>query len=251
MKPRALSLTETIIASFLLIAGFLLMSTLFHSALQYGARVDSLQTAVLLAEKRMEEIRAWSFATHGAGGTSFTNWSGVPSAGTDPDYPGYAITVGSNAHTLDSPCSEFESLYGGNERSFTRTCRLVTVTVAWGARQHQLTSLVTAPATPLNSITVSPSVAQGVARDSSINLTATGNGPSGVVDDLKFQWYIADGGTGTFIPPFRRDGTQTTFQNRVELDGVVGYGTGTCRAIARARLGPTVMEGVSGVLTLP
>ncbi|MEW6282179.1 MAG: hypothetical protein AB1758_26470 [Candidatus Eremiobacterota bacterium] len=251
MTRRALSLVETILASFLLIAGFALMTSLFHAAMRYSVRIDSLQLAVLLAEKRMEEIRAWSWQVHSAG-TAFSNWSAVPANPTDPDFPGYTLAVATTPHTLYSPCSEFESLYPGDQRAFDETARLVTVTVRWGGRQHALTSLVAAPSENLDRVEVTPGNNQSVARDGVLPLSAVGRTPSGqAIPDLKFVWYIDQAGVGSLVDPRRRDGTATTFQHRVVLDGVVGYGTGTCQIKALARMGPRTVVGASGTLTLP
>jgi Tfp pilus assembly protein PilV len=62
VKPKytALALTEAIIAVFILAAGFIVTSRLFHQALRYETQISTQQTAVLLAERQMESIRGWS-----------------------------------------------------------------------------------------------------------------------------------------------------------------------------------------------
>ncbi len=250
MSRRGLSLVETVVASFVLIAGFLLMTRLFHAALQYTSQIDSLQMAVLLAEKRMEEIRCWSWQTHAA--TAFSDWSGVPNAATDADYPGYTLAVTTSPYTLSSPCSQFEALYPGEERQMTGSARVVTITVTWGARTHRLTSLVAAPPPVLARVVVTPTAGQSVARDGTVSLTARGEDTANrPIPDMMFSWYIDRGGIGSFIDPQRRDGTQMTFQHRVVLDGVVGYGSGQCQVVAHGRCGPVQIDGRTGFLDLP
>lgn len=150
LKPnhRALTLVETIIAIFILIAGFLVMGAMFHVALQHTARMEARQLAVVLAEKKLEEIKGWSAATHRST-QPFSNWSGLAAAipSTDPDYPGYTIAVtavdpGAGAAVLFSPCSQFEAGRTDPRLFTTASVRPVRVVVTWSAGQHELVSLV-------------------------------------------------------------------------------------------------------------
>ena len=84
VRARGYSLIESIIASFLLVSAFFLVSRLFHAGLQYSSKVESRVVAVQVAEQRMAELRQWAKNTH--------NWTGFPTA-QNSRYPAYRITI--------------------------------------------------------------------------------------------------------------------------------------------------------------
>ncbi len=54
------SIAETVIASFLLLLGFLVVARLFHSSLQYQVWVDSVNLATTTGEATLNSVRAWA-----------------------------------------------------------------------------------------------------------------------------------------------------------------------------------------------
>ncbi|MEW6284106.1 MAG: hypothetical protein AB1758_36165, partial [Candidatus Eremiobacterota bacterium] len=89
LDRRAVSLTEVLIAIFLLSAAFLLVTNLFHAGMRYHRQADDRLTATRLAQNKLEEIAGWA---RGRTGTSYNFFDWTPYAGasgTFPDAPGY------------------------------------------------------------------------------------------------------------------------------------------------------------------
>lgn len=223
---RGLSLVESIISIFLMVAGFLIMAQLYHSALQYQSMVNDRTNAVTLAEKQMESVRAWSRQVHRSpGGTkAFTDWSGcpgVPTAPADDAFPGYTVSTTTVAQTLYSPCSQFETRNSPpfaltQQRRLTESSRLVTVTVSWGSRQLSIVSLVTIPTGELAA--ASPlKVSNGgtLPRDGSkLTVANTTNQDNRLLHDVTYVWqttYDVDDANG--YTDINRDGRSLNIYN--------------------------------------
>ena len=199
---RGLSLVEAIISIFLMVMGFLVMGQLYHSAMQYQAMVTERTVAATLAERQMERIRGWSAQVHKSpGGTaSFDNasWASCPGAGattTDPDNPGFNITVQTVAQALYSPCTQFETQpLQGAPRRINTAARRVDVLVRWQSnREFVLSSLVCLPtgepkgAAPVG-VGAIGSLAFDARRTTSANLT---NADNRLIPDAFFTWEVA------------------------------------------------------------
>ncbi len=263
---RGLTLAETIIAIFILIAGFVVMSRLFHAALRYQATIDSQQIAVLLAESKMEEIRAWSRSLHAPRGTqAFTNWNGCPgSSGATPDanYPDYTVSVTTTAQELYSPCSLFEQEFTNpaQRKCLESSARKVQIDVAWKDRVFSLVSLVAAPpgepAAAANALRVSPSAPVSLAAAQQQHFTAQAFDSNGnPLPDVTFLWYVAGVGDGTVAQT--REGGASDLLNQI-FDATpppagplaTGVGPGPCVMVARARYRGKDILGVSGPIDL-
>lgn len=263
-RSAGLTLAETIIAIFILIAGFVVMSRLFHTALQYQASIDSQQIAVLLAERKLEEVRAWSKTTHvPLGTTPFTNWSGCPGSSgptPDPDFPAYSVSVTTTAQDIYSPCSLFELEYvtAGDRKCLASSTRRIQVDVTWKTRTYTLMSLVSAPSgqPATNAVLVTPNAAQSIAagaqRAFSAQATALNGQP---LPDVCFLWYCAGTGDGTVSQA--RNGKTVDLTNQI-YDATppptgpqpTGVGAGPCTMVARARIFGREVSGVSGQIDL-
>lgn len=281
---RALALLETIIAIFLLTAGFIVIAALYHTALRHSRVVEEKHIAVLVAERKLEEIRSWSRRTHGTGGTdrfaddaSWATYDGVTT--TDTDYPNYSITVAATRHQLFAPSSQFESVRFSAQddetlvdpptaadpiKSFDGSTRRVEVTVSWGPSVTQRMTLVSLVGDPVRRILPDPSsmnlvmlpaltdMAPGSTRDFQVTLSDTTGQP---VEDASFTWYIEADGTanGTLDYDPANSGT-ATFKNEVQYDPTdstsVVTAPGKVRVGVRARIGGEEVVKWSPVLTL-
>lgn len=256
MTRRGVSLTEAVVAIFLLTAGFIVTSKLFHQALQYESRISTQQIAVTLAERQLELIRSWSRDFHRQPGNAFTNWAGCPGLGGPTpvsDYPDYRMTVTTSAHTIASPCSEFENLKAvGNRRQMNSTCRLVDIVINWSsARQYRLRSLVAVPAFQASSVlTVKCTPASGttVGQDGSFPIgVQVVDSTNAVLPDVFLAWYNSGDGNGTLDPNL--DGSGGTFTNRIAQDTTpvtYGYGIGACVIIAYGKARGQRIQGQTG-----
>lgn len=266
MTRRGLTLSETILAIFLLMSGFVVMFRLMHAALQYQAGIDSQQTAVMLAERQVEEIRSWSWEKHGpGGGQAFSDWTGCPGLGGPTPaagYPDFAITVAAQVQPLFSPCSLFEQAWSSpaDRRQLDNAVRQVTVTVAWRDRSFVLRTLVGAPTgdpRATNPVVVTPNTPASLAAGAaSAQLTATAYDSDGrEIPNLTFVWYTVGVGDGTINAT--RDGRKARLFNQI-FDSTpppagpnpTGVGVGPCQVVARGCYRGKEIRGVSGLQTL-
>ena len=236
---RGLTLAEAIIGLFLLTFGILVATRLFDAGLQHQASIERRALATKLAEKSMAQLRVWARTSIPPNSVSSSynfdaaSWSpAVPS--TDPDYPGFQVSVRTSAVTLYSPCSEFEQPYtaAGTARDMTRSARSVKILVTDPSNARfsvELVSWVTDPARHLAEVTMTavggtiPAVFEPAgdlanpAPGSFVEFEAKGHYADGAeVPDLFFDWYTVPlGGNGTVFPA--RDGRSARFVNGVKL----------------------------------
>lgn len=268
-----LTLAEAIIAIFVLLAGFSIMTRLFHTGIRYQTLVDNQGIAVMLAERQMERIRGWSRQVHQSPGSSlpFSNWTGYPGqiAFVDPDYPGYEIQAEATPHTVFSPCSLFEGIQpASNRRSLDDSVRRVLVSVRWGTLRHLLVSLVALPtdqsadSTSVSvDVNLSGSTTLGPGELRSLQTTATdADGRS--IPDLFFNYSVqptlgpSGGGNGALGGP--RHGREAVVRNAIydvtpESSGgplVTGYGAGECRVRAVGRYRGWPITGASDAIQM-
>jgi hypothetical protein len=179
-------LVEAVVASFLMVLAFVAASMLFDAALRWESESGNVRRAALVAEKKMEELRALS-ADVPAGATFSAVLASLLGPQTEyPEAPGFAIDVARlpNTHrpvttsglTPDpgahSPCSSFFTAVpdaasnppdGNPQRNnayatypYTRhlpdslALVQVTVTFAGGVRSYRLISLLGDPVTPFD-----------------------------------------------------------------------------------------------------
>ena len=104
--PRGMLLMEAVMASFLMVLAFLAAVKLYGASLQWEASTGKVRLATLVAERKMEEIRAQS-AQIPNGSTFRAHLQGLTN-GTDstyPDAPGLVV----NAQRIDLTHEEVES----------------------------------------------------------------------------------------------------------------------------------------------
>lgn len=242
---RGYTLVEAIIASFLLVAAFLLVSRLFHAGLQYTSRVEKRALAAHLADKRMQEIRSWS--------KRHESWNGIPD-GPDPQHSGYDIQVSLENLELSSPSRQLEEAHPDDDvRVMTSAARRVTVEVTWDSERLRITSLLAdrfrgwRGADP---IVVSGAIPPQVGPTTSVEFSARGYDAAGrPIEDLFFSWYVEprqfpDAALGSIDAA--RDGRTAVFRNQIQLvNGALASRNGMCRVAVRAVYGGRERWGYS------
>lgn len=106
LAPRGMLLMEAIMASFLMVFAFLAAVKLYGASLQWEASTGKVRLATLVAERKMEEIRAQS-AQIPSGSTFRAHLQGLTN-GTDSSYadaPGLIV----NAKRIDITHEEVDS----------------------------------------------------------------------------------------------------------------------------------------------
>jgi len=263
MIRRGLTLIETIIASFLLLSRFLVIVNLFHSGLGYTSRIENQQLATLIAERQLEQMRAWSETSSGTA-YNFDTLAAVYNGQnvTVPDFGNFKLMTNVTARELYSACTDFErgsAVNGFQPRSLSNSSRTVDVTVAWdhGAHSLTLTSLLTQTVSsfstgpnPINvTFTAAPSLP--LAQNATLECQATGyDSNNRPIPDLFFTWNMeCVNGSGTLTPT--RDGHRVVFSNVVNGTGTTQYHTGGQLYIqARAKYNGRWASGSSTLVDL-
>lgn len=188
LRRSGILIVEAVIASFLMVFAFAAAATLFDGALRWESQGTNLRRAALLAERKMEQIRA--DCGNIPNGSDFPTHADSVIAGPHPDYadaPGFAFTVATlpNVHRMipannltptdgmHSPCSlfytelptvfvndalgfplgDFQKMKAYETFPYSRpmndTYRMVEVNVTYGgARTFRLVSLIGDPILP-------------------------------------------------------------------------------------------------------
>ncbi|MCA9792625.1 MAG: hypothetical protein KC910_12550 [Candidatus Eremiobacteraeota bacterium] len=288
MKPRGMALAETVAAIFVLASAFVVASVLFHTALQWNSRVYQRQLAVHLAERKLEDIRAWSLQTHGAGSTLFKNGWATQTGGpfTYPEHSGFNLFVDVGLPDPSptgpsgpfpsppgpfpgagfySPCTQFWGHYP-RTKILNDSILQVEVRVEWG--NNETFTLVSRLADPIKGFDAPGGIARvtvrqtsgggNLARNASAEFEAdVRDSANNIVDDVMIVWYVEPDSTGNGnLETLDLEGTQARFTNRLDLppppavpDEVI-YTGGEVVIGARVRYGGEEAVGWSNALTL-
>lgn len=222
-RPGGLSLSETILALFLLTATVLLFVSSFHRALAYRKWSQRQMEATLLARSELEQLRLW--ARDPANFAS--DWSARTGTRTRPEHPGFSIaTYRGPARELLSPASSLE-LGSGDPRRFPASAYPVAVEVRWSAEgphdRVRLTTLISEPnrLAPGENLEVRISHVSGSAPlggQAEADYRATALLPGGAPVDAMFTWSILPmTGNATVLPPISRDGRQVRIKNALRV----------------------------------
>ncbi|MEW6282730.1 MAG: hypothetical protein AB1758_29235 [Candidatus Eremiobacterota bacterium] len=206
MNPRrALSLTEVVLASFLLLAVLLAVSQLMVSSARASRASEASARATMFAEAVLAEIRRWAETP-----ANFrSNWSPYDGAVlTDPDFPGLQarVAVEEGGRRLYSPCSGLESLNPADPVTLDRSVVAVRVQVDWDplnpAHRVRLVTLLDEPDRSPVSIRVTRSgPGDPIPQEGEITLTAELIDAAGnPVPDATFDWSVLPvTGNGRFV----------------------------------------------------
>jgi len=255
-----LSLLEAVIATFLLLASFLVIVNLFHQGLKYSVRIENQQLAAMVAERQLEQMRSWS--EKGSAGvynfdTLISVYNGTSSVPTD--YSQFTVTTSVVNSLLYSPSTTLEKGLATSPTVVTReiqnSARKVDVRVVWGSNQVAVTSLFSRPTTDFAAsnpiqVTLVGSATLPLGQDLSADFKAqardTNNQP---VTDLTYQWEIVPvSGNGTLVQT--RSGSLATLTNAVNVAGEIYHTGGSLYLRASARNHGRMTEGLSPLILL-
>lgn len=227
-----LTLTETVIATFILLAGFLIIGALYFSSLRQQSQVDAATLSAIVAEKALEDVRVWA-----QNPANFDTLETVYDPYNAQDQ-GFAIAIEARAAVrIFSPCTQLETAFdAADRRAMTGSYKPIQVRVSQGGQVLVLDSLIGDPPrqprnaapvvlTPTTPIPIPPaSLAQNGSIDFTASLVDTAGQP---ISDVFFTWSLAPvSGTGTFTAS-PRDGRGQTFTHRMMLpDGTWSYAPG-------------------------
>ncbi len=243
MRARGYSLIETIIASFVLVATFFVVSRVFHTGLRYAGMMESRVEAVQVAEQRMAELRRWAKQSN--------SWDNPPGEERNPRYPGYLIRVELDRVVLYAPSTELERAWPeSNRRAMNRVARRATVTVTWGERgRYVATALITrgnprwrdsvAENRRRDEIVINGTIPPTVGPGDEVRLSAVGyDENNNEIPGLFFHWSVEPvygGGNPAIgrIELVRRDGTEVVFTNQMRRRDLLNQpwtpNSGLCR----------------------
>lgn len=229
VRPRGLSLIETIFGVFLISIAILMVVVFFHSSLRYQRSLEIRGKALLLANAKMAEIRAWAknpvnFAS---------NWATYQGAtSSDPSAPEITMTsqCDPSGRRLQSPCQTLEAAHGADAREMLRAVIPVRVVAQWGVSPGSQLSLISyvgqpVPATAVRQaavLTLVP-VASPLAASASTPFSVTGVDGNGLpLNDLFYHWVVASrGGNGRIQPGSARHGRSGQLENLYEYSTLV------------------------------
>ncbi len=242
-RPPGLSLTETVISTFLLLIGFLVISRLFHSSLRHQTRLDTTTLSTLVAERAMEGARQWAQA-----GTNFEIAETIytPVTYTDQSFQ-VEVQIGA-AVAVASPCTELENNYPAAERrQLLASYKPIQVRTTFDGQTLVLDSIIGAPRREVRAlvpVAVTGTVPVPLPKNDTIDFTAQLVDTAGnAIPDVFFSWNVQPINGNGSLEGLTRDGYQRTFRHRMMLyDGTWGFSPGVgpgplpsrCRVTATA-----------------
>lgn len=251
-----LSLSETILALFLLTATVLLFVSSFHRALSNRRWSQRQMEATLLARSELEQLRLWARDP----ANFCSDWSDRIGVKTRPDHPGFTITTHRGpAREILSPSTSLET-GAGAPRRFPANAYPVAIEVRWSADgprdRVRLTSLISEP----NRLAAGDALEVRVSHVSGVtplggqgeaDFSATALLPGGTPVDAMFTWSIVPmSGNATVLPPISRDGRQVRVKNALRVLRTGGWQVwpgqvrlrATTRYFGRTYSGMTVVD---------
>ncbi|MCA9790480.1 MAG: hypothetical protein KC910_01745 [Candidatus Eremiobacteraeota bacterium] len=243
------SLTEAVIACFLLANALLMAVWLFDASLQSLGDSEQRQVAALLADNTMDEMRNFLAPDFSVG---LDSYNGVTRR--DPLHPGFTITTRAELHPLASPCTTLEEAYPATASYPTPERKVLEesawqaeVTVAWSDRASDrvvVNSLLGDWRKPDFTVTVEPGGVTLPPEGTADFQASARDGAGHKLPDLVFTWYVAPyDGIGS-IANVSRDGQRATYQNHVRTyGGEFEIVPGKCEVRARGYYRGQVVQG--------
>lgn len=248
-KPRAFSLVEAILASFLLLTAVIMSVSVFDSSLQAEASNEMRIVGALVAETAMAEVRQDANRDLSQVSALYDGktW-------TYPQYPGFRVTSRVRNTELAIPCTVLESQYNKDSafpeptgRYLDGSTKKVEVSVTWqdgGSQAVNLTENVCS-FSPVNDLRLQILLPGGAVAAAGTVVTVPKQGKEvfGVraisggttVPDLQYSWVVQPlTGHGSILT-VSRDGTECEYINEYRnFDDKKKYAPGTCDLVVTA-----------------
>ncbi len=235
---RGFSLVEAVLSSFLLLTAVSMCIWLFDASLQAEAGNDRRVLATMVAQDRMEEIRAFADANFGVGLEAFDEVRSTSQ--------GLEVHTRARYVKLYTPCSKLEKQYDlaavfpqPAPKGLERSCWQVEVAVSWGLRPADRVNLVSYVGDWRKAdftIRITPNALQVVKPFNTVQYQCIAvDGRGNRLHDLVFSWYVNPlDGMGT-ISDVSRDGQQCLYKNHFRnFDGRYTVQPGKCEIECRA-----------------
>ena len=227
-RRRGLSLTEAIVAIFIIVYCVLTVFRLLHMGIDMDGRAERSLTAAIVCEKQLARVRQWASDI-----TRFNSTSWAPITGTypDSDFPQYSVTVSNTQWTVYSPCTQIEEnwkSFGSPpqdlRRAMTSSFQKVVVNVSWDTNvptsQVLIASLVGAPTQVGKVIQLTTPGSHMLSRDATVTFSGLSmvDAHGDTIPDVFFAWaqapYGPQGSVGSFPDKnMNRMGKSMTFRN--------------------------------------
>lgn len=235
---RGLTLSETVIALFLMASATLIVIGLFHYGLRSAGRAKDVSIAVRLAENKLVEIQEWATDAD----NFYSNWATYDGVTTvDSDFPGYNIFVDCDPgnYTIFTPCTDLEAAYAPNQRRMTESVVPVEISVSWGDRSpsktHTLVTRIGSPYQPVGVLEIQrvggdpdPVPPEGEVLFEAVLKDTSGR----AIPDVTFNWAQKPGSSrGQFSITGGRNRNTSRLVNR--------YGTDDTSGLPYSQLGNT------------
>lgn len=243
---------EALFASFLLLTSVLLSVQLFDSSLKAEAENEQRTVAAMVAENALEEIRAAATEDFEQLRADYQgrSWS-------LPEYPDFTIQSQVRAQTILAPCSELESQYTDpnapfpkpRPREMTGSIWRVQLDITWSRAGSDAVTVVEyfSSLKPASNFTVriepaGPNTINGlttgtfsVARNRTLDFSATARADGQTLDDIQFSWYVEPlDGFGS-VYRVSRDGTECRYRNYYRnANNAPRHAPGKCDLVVRA-----------------
>jgi len=226
------TLLEILVALSLLFTGCLFIFKMFHMAIYSSGNISDEAIAIVLAKKRMEEIRAW--AHRRSTGILFNfntgDWDALRNkVETDPLHPDFRIRISNELKPLRSPSSTTVP-----NITLAASTRIVKVEVSWdsaaGHKSVELVTLIAEPYRKLKELVVT----SAPQADGTVLYTCKGyDDDHNIIEDC-FHWHV-NPYTGNGTVSAIGAGSEATFtQTTAGNCGVYAVGEGGVSTLSGA-----------------
>jgi hypothetical protein len=190
-RDQGIFLIEAVAGVLILVSAMITMTVVFHGSVNYFNKVEKVNQASLIARSEIVQLRSQALTP-----SEFQLLlSGVNSTRT---VDGFQVVTQVETHPLDSPCSTLELPFGADARRLDSSAVKATVSVKWegsnAAIEPVFETIICEPAREPATVeiaAVGPLQFEAVLKDSG----------GIIIEDVGFEWVVADGpGQGRFLP---------------------------------------------------
>lgn len=254
-RRSGLSLLETVIALFLLVAEVLVLLGAFHQGVRHQARTTMQAQAVGVVQRTMSEVRAWARVP-----ANFdSNWA-VYNGATRQD-AGFTVQIecAPAGLALASPCNSLENPWTSRAKVMRRSVVPVKVTATWDPSDSRanvsVTSYIGEPpraANPVLLITQTGGPSSPVPQNGVMAFKVDARDASGnALQDLQFRWYVKPfTGNASVLDGGPRDGTTAEVKHAYIYNGITLHVAGTIQVECRTTYHGRELRGVTPPIML-